>query len=187
MDFLDRIEDDELRAEVEKALAERDATIVELTPEPPDEPVLKDADDATKAAFEKQQSEIEKLRAETEATATELAKERDEREIADYVSKAEPFQAVLGDPAEAGPKLRELAKSGDADWLLEKVGTVVNLASQSDILKELGAADGGTVSDQIEALAKEKRQENPDLTDQQARVLVRKEHPDLREQEKAEV
>lgn len=187
MDILERIEDDELRAEVEKALAERDAQIAELTPEEEPVEVLKDADDATRAAFEKQQSEIEKLRKEQEATAEALAKERRDRELETFVSKAEPYSAVLGDPAEAGAKLQALSDAGDTDWLLEKISTVVNLAEKSDLLKELGAADSGTAKDQVDALAKEKQADNPDLTDAQARVLVRKEHPELKQLERTEV
>jgi hypothetical protein len=188
MDILERIEDDELRAEVEKALAERDAQIAELTvDDEPEVSVLKDADDATRAAFEKQQSEIEQLRKQQEADRDALAKERRERELEGFVKQAEPFEAVLGDPAEAGAKLQALSDAGDTDWLIEKIGTVVNLAEKSDLLKELGAADSGTAKNQVEALAKEKQADNPDLTDAQARVLVRKEHPELKQLERVEV
>lgn len=188
MEILERIEDDELRADVEKALADRDAQIAELTvDDEPEDSVLKDADDATLAAFEKQQSEIEKLKAESSANAEALSKERRERELEGFVSKAKPFEAVLGDPAEAGAKLQALSDAGDTEWLLEKIGVIVNLAEKSDLLKEVGVGDSGSAKDQVEALAKEKQKDNPDLTDAQARVLVRKEHPELKQLERVEV
>jgi len=95
---------------------------------------------------------------------------------------------VVGDADEAGEKLKDIASVVDAKvmaWLEEKLSKVANvIKADTRIFKELGVKEGTDVADQIEALAKEARKSNPDLTGPQARQLVRKANPDLKAAER---
>ncbi len=177
--------DEDVQSEIEKALTDRDDTITKLEaelaekPEPDADPVLKGLSDEAQAKF----AEIEKKAADT---AADLAKERDARLTVEWVGKARAYRNVLGDAEEAGPHLKVLTDTDSADWLLEKLKTVEAVIAKSDLFKELGKADGGSATEQIEALAKEAKKDNAELTDAQARALVRSANPDLKTAEREE-
>lgn len=154
------------------------AQVAELTPEP--DPIEKESDEV-KAEFAKRDSKIEELE-------KRLVAETDVRETAEWVTKAKPLEQVLGDPDEAGAKLKEIASAvheKTMEWLTDRLSKVANVAKQNTrIFKELGVSEGSDVIDQIQALAKEARKSNPDLTEQQARQLVRTANPDLKAAER---
>ena len=168
--------EDELRAEIEKTLAGYEARIAELESHEPED-VTKGLSDEAKALFEA----LEKKAAEQEAA---LEKERDARLTAEWIGKARSFEKVLGDAETAAPFLKSL-DTGTADWLLEKLASVEKVLERSDLFKEFGSSeDDSTAKDKIDALAKEKLGDNPELTMEQARVLVRKANPDLKRLER---
>jgi len=181
--------DDDLRAEIEKALNDRDTEIVSLTKAAEKaaevdgddgDPVLKGLSDEAAARF----AELEKS---NQATADELVKERDARRTAEWIGKARTdYPTILKDADEAGPHLKVLTDTDSADWLLAKLKDFEAVLAASDLFKEIGATDGGTAIDKIEELAKEVRKDNPKLTAAQARALVRKGNPELKAAEREE-
>jgi len=177
MDFETLGLDDETREVIETAFDVLRAKITELEDvEPVD--VLKDAPDEVKKQFADQQAQIEKQ-------AVELAAEKDARLTAEFTKTAETYTGVLGDAAEAGPKLKTLATTDAYDWLVEKLNAVAAIVATSDLFKELGVSDEADPKEQITVLAKEKQKDNPDLTIEQAKVLVRTERPDLKTAERS--
>lgn len=169
--------EDELRAEIEKAFDDYETRITELeTDEPVD--VLKGLPDEAKARFE----ELEKKAADH---AEALAKERDARVTVEWIGKAREFEKVLGDAEESAPHFKGMSDE-TAEWLIDKLRKVEAVLEKSDLFKELGSNDTASAAEQIAALVVEKQTQNPDLTDQQARVLVRKERPDLKALEREE-
>jgi hypothetical protein len=178
--------DEDVRAEIEKALEEANDRIAELEADIASngdgdgdgDPVLKGLPDEAVAKFEA----LEKQAADTAAA---LAKERDERLTVVWVGKARAFERTIGDAEEAAPHFKAMPTE-TSDWLLEKLTKIEAVLEKSDLFKEVGKNDEASAAEQIDALAVEKRKENPELTDAQARVLVRKENPDLRAAEKEE-
>ena len=170
--------DDDVRAELEKAFTDLETEIAKLKEAEPVD-IMKDLPDEAKARFD----ELEK-RATEQAEA--LEKERDARLTVEWIGKAREFEKVLGDAEEAAPHLKAIPE-GTQDWLLEKLKNAEAVLEKSGLLKEIGSNESASASEQIESLAKEKQTQNPDLTDQQARQLVRKEHPELRALEREEV
>ncbi len=168
----------EEREAFEKTIAELEARVEEL--DGSDDDVMKGTSDEVREQFAKQTAELEKQ-------AAELAKERDARLTAEFVKTAETYTSILGDAAEAGPKLKTLAETDAYDWLVEKLNTVSAIVATSDLFKELGVSDEADPTVAIEALAKEKQKDNSELTIEQAKVLVRTERPDLKDAERAGV
>lgn len=183
----------EVRKEIEDSIAadkatiaDRDAEIAKLSEKPVD--VLKGISDEAKAEFEKQNAEIVKMQKAADAQAEALTKERDARLLAEFTKTAEGYTSVLGKADEAGPMLKALASDDKAfEWLTKKLDAVGAIVKASDLFKELGVTDEGDPKAQIEALAKEKQKDNPKLTSAQAKVLVRKERPDLKAAERETV
>jgi len=165
--------DNEEREAFVKTITELEAKVAELTVEPED--VMKDATDDVKEQFAKQAAEIEKQ-------ATELAKERDARLTAEYAKTAEKYTRILGD--DGGQMLKAFSQHDEYTQLIEKLDAMSVLVETSDVFKEFGTQDSGDPVTQIETLAVEKRKTNPDLTDAQARILVRAERPDLKDAER---
>lgn len=166
-------------------VAERDTQIAELTAEPED--ILKGVSDEARAEFEKRDAQIADMQKAADVQAEALAKEKDARLTAEFTKTAEGYTGVLGDADEAGPHLKNLAKAEEAyGWLIEKMDAVAAIVATSDIFKELGVNEEGDPVDQITALAKEKQEQNSDLTVEAARVLVRKERPDLKAAERSQ-
>jgi hypothetical protein len=166
--------DDEIRDEVEAQFAKDAETIArleaELTPEPepaPDPEVVKARDEV--AAIQKRLDDVEKARA-FEAALTKAAE-----------------APILGDPETAAPHLQALAEAGEHfDWLWTKVQDVNALVNKSALFKELGVGDGGDATAQIEALAKKLQETDTGLSNEQARLLARKQRPDLKKMEREE-
>ena len=166
-------------------VAERDTQIAELTAEPED--ILKGVSDEARAEFEKRDAQIADMQKAADVQAEALAKEKDARLTAEFTKTAEGYTGVLGDADEAGPHLKNLAEAEEAyGWLIEKMDAVAAIVATSDIFKELGVNEEGDPVDQITALAKEKQEQNSDLTVEAARVLVRKERPDLKAAERSQ-
>ena len=184
---------DEVRKEIEDAvaadkatIADRDAEIAKLSDKPVD--VLKGISDEAKAEFEKQNAEIVKMQKAAETQTEALTKERDKRLLAEFTKTAEGYTSVLGKADEAGPMLKALASDEKAfEWLTKKLDAVGAIVKASDLFKELGVTDEGDPKAQIEALAKEKQKDNPKLSSAQAKVLVRKERPELKAAERETV
>ena len=119
------------------------------------------------------------------ATAEALAKERDARLTAEFVKTATKYEMILGAADKAGPMLKALATDDDAfEWLTKKLDAVTAIVKASDVFKELGVASEDDPATQIEVLAKEKMKTSPKLTRAPAKVLTRKERPDLRDKER---
>jgi len=183
MDFAKLGVTDDAREAIEAEFAKLQTKIDELTE--PDVDILKGISDDAKAEFEKQAAAIAKMESDATAQAAELVKERDARLTAEFTKQAEGYTGVLGDADQAGPHLKDLAKADEAyKWLIEKLDAVSAIVATSDLFKELGVNDEADPKSQIEALAFEKRKDNPDLTQAQAKVLVRKERPDLKAAER---
>lgn len=182
--------EDELRAEVEKAITDRDTQIVELTKaaekaaegngDGDGDPVLEGLSEEAAVRF----ADLEKS---NKATAEALVKERDARKTAEWVGKARTdYPHILKDAEDAGPHLKVLTDTDSADWLLAKLKDFEAVLAASDLFKELGAADGGTAIDKINELAKEIRKDNPKLSGAQSRKLARDGNPDLKAAEREE-
>jgi len=144
---LSAIEDKDLRKSVEDHIAASDQKISDLEsqvektePDPVD-----DASDEVKAVLKAQSDELEKVR-------KDLDDERSARRTAEYVAKAEPFTGLLGDPAEVGPVLAELAEAAPEAYA--KLEGSLTAASQradlADLFKETGAGGGEAETDPIE-------------------------------------
>ena len=170
-------EADELVNAVEE-INKLEAQVTELTPTP--DPIVEESDEV-KAEFAKRDDKIVELE-------KRLAAETDTRLETEWIAKAKPLEQVLGDPDDAGPKLKNIADVVDAkvmEWLVDKLSKVANIAKQNGrIFKELGEGDAGDAADQIQALAKEAQKSNPELTDEAARLLARKANPDLKAAER---
>jgi hypothetical protein len=168
--------EEELRAEIEKQFAGYEERIAELEK---DQPV-----DVTKGMSDEARALFESLEKKAADQAAALEKERDARLTVEWVGKARAFEKVLGDAEEAAPHLKSLDE-GTAEWLLEKLANVEKALEASDLFKELGSSDDdSSAADKIDALAKENLKANPELTMEQARVLVRKANPDLKRLER---
>lgn len=118
--------------------------------------------------------------------ATEIAKaEKDKRESAEYVAKAEQLDKLPIAPDEFGPLLKEIAGSVDPETFakLEGVLTSANEAvSQGALFQELGAGGDGGKSDaetRIEKAAEKIREAQPELSPQQAFTKALEQNPDL--------
>lgn len=115
----------------------------------------------------------------------EVAAERETRIRTEVTKTAGDTVAVVGDdPVEHLYKIRTTIDSEQWDWLTDRFEAVQKMFEQSEALKELGVKDGGDPATQIENLAVEKRKDNPKLSPQQARQLVREERPDLKQAER---
>lgn len=147
----------------------------ELTPEDPED-ILKDAPEAVR-------KELADLRKQNEETLEQLRKERETRVRRDYTDLAKSLD--VEDAADHLMEIGEAVSDAAKDWLVEQLRTFKKVADGSDLFKEFGRGDAGDPVSQIETLAKEKMGQNSDLTIEQARVLVRKERPDLRDAERA--
>jgi hypothetical protein len=168
--------EEELRAEIEKQFAGYEERIAELEK---DQPV-----DVTKGMSDEARALFESLEKKAADQAAALEKERDARLTVEWVGKARAFEKVLGDAETAAPYLKGLDE-GTAEWLLEKLANVEKALEASDLFKELGSSDDdSSAADKIDALAKENLKANPELTMEQARVLVRKANPDLKRLER---
>ena len=152
---------------------------------PPPVDILKRLDGDVKAEFEKRDAKIAEMEKAAAETSEALAKERDTRLTAEFVKTATNYEVILGAADEAGPMLKALATDGDAfEWLTKKLDAISVIVETSDVFKELGVAGEGDPASQIVALAKDKMKDSPKLTLAQARMLVRKERPDLRDLER---
>jgi hypothetical protein len=154
--------------------------------------------------FSKDAGTIERLEAELsppeETTDPEVLKARGEvaelQKRLDEVEKAAALSAafakaesapILGDPETAAPHIQALAEAGESfDWLWEKVQHVNSLVTKSKLFEQVGTGDAGDAASQIVALAKDLQKDNPKLSDEQAKVLARKQRPDLKKMEREE-
>ncbi len=172
--------DDSTKENVEKDLA-RLAELLEASVEE-DDPVA-EADPEVQAEFAKRDEEIAKLR-------DDLASERDQRLTAEFAKKAQAYPSLETEDGfdVAGGHLKELAKAApDAlDWLLEQLSAVEKIAAESQLFETIGRGDAGDARSQIDALARELMVGDADLTEQQARVIVRKQRRDLVQAEREE-
>ena len=162
-----------------------EAEFEKLRNPPPPGDILKGLDDEVKAEFEKRDAKIAEMEKAAAETTEALAKERDVRLTAEFVKTATKYETILGAADKAGPMLKALATDDDAfEWLTKKLDAITVIVKASDVFKELGVASGDDPATQIEALAKEKMKTSPKLTLAQAKVLTRKERPDLRDKER---
>ena len=169
-----------VEAEFEKLRSE-----IEKLTKPDPEDILKGLDDEVKAEFAKRAAEIAEMKKAAAETTEALAKERDARLTAEFVKTATKYETILGAADEAGPMLKALATDDDAfEWLTKKLDAVTAIVKASDVFKELGVASEDDPVTLIETLAKEKMKDNSKLTLAQAKVLTRKERPDLRDKER---
>ena len=164
----------------EELVKSLEAQVAELTPTP--DPIVEESDEV-KAEFAKRDSKIEDLQKALDA-------EKNTRERTEWVSKAKPLEAVVGNSVEAGARLQDIAAVVDEkvmEWLVDRLSTVANVIKvDTRLFKELGEGDAGDASEQIETLAKEAQKSNTDLTDEAARLLVRRANPALRDAEREE-
>lgn len=184
---------DDVRETVEKALtdgadavervAALEAQVAELTPDP--DPVT-EADPVVQAEIQKQADKIVALE-------KQVAASEDARATAEYTELAKARPGAFKDDddkdlAKAAEFLKSLGQANREalDWLIGKLDAYEKIVGESDLFKSIGVNDAGSATAQIEALAKERQKENPDLTDAQARVLARKLRPDLKEAERQE-
>ena len=168
----------------DEAIVAVEAEFEKLRNPPPPEDILEGVGDDVKAEFEKRDAKIAEMEKAATATTEALAKERDARLTAEFVKTATRFEAILGAADEAGPMLKTLATDDDAfEWLTKKLEAVTAIVDASDVFKELGVAGEGDAATQIVTLAKEKMKDSK-LTLAQAKVLTRKERPDLRDKER---
>ena len=169
----------------DEAIVVVEAEFEKLRTPPPPVDVLKGVDDDVKAEFEKRDAKIAEMEKAAAETSEALAKERDTRLTAEFVKTATNDEVILGAADEAGPMLKALATDGDAfEWLTKKLDAISVIVETSDVFKELGVAGEGDAATQIVTLAKEKMKTSPKLTLAQAKVLTRKERPDLRDKER---
>ena len=158
-------------------VVELEAAVEKLTP-PPDP--VEGADPELKAEFTKRDDKIAKLEAKIEASDDKAA-------TAEYTEIAKAHPKSFADEAAVGfLKTLGTADRPALDYMLGKLEAVEKIAAESKMFAELGSGDAGSVKAQIEALAKERQAENPDLSDQAARELVRKGRPDLKQAEAEE-
>ena len=178
--------DDDTRDSVEKALeaasklesvvTELEAKVTELTPEP--DPV-DSADPELQAEFAKRDDEITKLRAQVDAADDKAA-------TAEYAEMVKARPASFKDSEDEATKVLKTLGAVDRDaldWLLGKLDAVEKIVAESDLFKEFGSGDAGSATASIEALAKERQAENPDLSPAAARELARRLRPDLKDAE----
>ncbi len=157
------------------------AEIAELKGESAD--VMKDASESVRAEFAKQQETIDALQKAADDQAAELEKERDAALTAELTQTASKFTELLGDADEAAAMLKVMGDEA-AGWLVSKLEAINGVMAKSVVFEEVGKSDAGDPADQIAALAKQKQEDNPTLTDAQARALVRTERPDLKAAER---
>lgn len=140
--------------------------------------------EAIKTELAKAAAQVEEVKKANEKLAADLAKERETREVRDYVQLAKSYERIPGvNPDDFGPILRK-AESALSDEERKKFREVMKAANEGipdSLLKELGTDDDseGTAASQIEKLAQEVRKADPKLTPHQARTQVMKSHPDL--------
>lgn len=147
-------------AELQKALGERDAKIVELekaaTPAPTEDDILKSLPQAVRERIEKAEADAK--------SASEVAKaERDARLNNEYIAKAAKFSALSQDANKLGPILKR-AHGGEpltADDCaeLERILTAANEAvSKSKVFGEIGktgADDDASATSRVMKLAED--------------------------------
>lgn len=180
--------DEDTWAPIEKAFADTETEL-----EAARERVTALETQLTDESGEDEEVEIpEAVQKKLDANAEELAKaraevaaERETRIRTEVTKTAGDTVAVVGDdPVEHLYKIRTTIDSEQWDWLTDRFEAVQKMFEQSEALKELGVKDGGDPATQIENLAVEKRKDNPKLSPQQARQLVREERPDLKQAER---
>ena len=169
--------DAEVRAEIETEFAKLQTRIDELAPPTP-ESVLKDADPKVTEAFEKQADEIVQLRKTADAQAKQIEAERDARHTVEVAKIVERFSKILGD--DDAVAMLKTVPTETMEWLTGRLEHADGIIAKSGLFKEIGSgADDDDPAGQIQTLAVEKMTSNTDLTIAQARLLVRKERPDL--------
>lgn len=166
---------DDQRAAVEGVFTEYEATIADLAPV--------EEEDVTKEAAPEVQELIAKQAAELEAAREEITKERKARRDAEFITKAETLETVLGDPTEWGPILDQLEEGAPEAFgkLTERLVAAKAQIETGDLFKELGKSGDGE-PDKLAALTKAKMELNPELTVEQARSQVWRENPELVEE-----
>jgi hypothetical protein len=170
---------DDQQTAVTERFAEYEETISNLETPEEVEDVTKDAPPEVQQLIAKQQEQIE-------AQAAEIAKERKIRRDAEFLAKAETLTDVLGEAAEWAPVLDELEENAPEAYskVVEKLAVAQAQLEQSDIFKELGSSGTGE-QNRLESLTKAKMETDPALTIEQARVAVRKENPEIVEEERS--
>jgi len=143
-------------------------------------------DDVEKADLRKRMEMLEKRAAAAEATA---AAERDLRLEREWVAKAGDFRNLPLKADAFGPLLKRAAEALSETDMAE-VLRVLKAADTAiaGAFTELGRGQDvtGTAREQIAALAKAAMEKDPSLTLEAARVAVRRQNPELRQQERDE-
>ena len=166
---------DDQKTAVEGVFTEYEATIADLQPVEEVE-VVKEVDPEIQELITKQAAELEEAHA-------EIAKERKIRRDAEFITKAQTLETVLGPPEEWGPVLDELESAAPEAYekLTARLAVAKTQIETGDLFKEIGRAGDGE-SDKVAALTKAKLELNPELTVEQARAQVWQENPELVEE-----
>jgi len=162
--------------ELEVLKSELEATKAQIQKSEPTEPELSDI---AKAEILKREEEIQILK-------SEVAKIHDEKLTISFISKAEKELPRMGESEKVGTLLKNISKSASEDdykqleEMLKNVHAV--LEGAADITKELGTTTKEETLEgeaKVQKLAEVYKSENPTVTIEQARVHIRKTHPEL--------
>lgn len=162
--------------ELEVLKSELEATKAQIQKAEPTEPELSDI---AKAEILKREEEIQILK-------SEVAKIHDEKLTISFISKAEKELPRMGESEKVGTLLKNISKSASEDdykqleEMLKNVHAV--LEGAADITKELGTTTKEETLEgeaKVQKLAEVYKSENPTVTIEQARVHIRKTHPEL--------
>jgi hypothetical protein len=176
-----------LSEEAQAYVSDLETKLAELTGEP--EALPDDLPEVVKSRLDSQDELIAKAQAEKEQIAKDLAELQDGMATEKYMTRAKALEVLLGDPVEMAPVLKELAAGApDAFAKLDaQFNTLVSMKGYDSLLKEFGDSSAtGSAIDQINAYTKEIKTANPDLSMAKARAQAWTEHPELKEQARAE-
>lgn len=134
---------------------------------------------------------IEKAEAEAKAHAERVEKMEDERQTAEYVTKAQAYQHLPIKADEFGPVLKRVAAAVSAEDFAAIEGVLKaadEVAKNGKVLEEIGsgAPAEGSAQATLKAEVEKAMKDDPKLTEQAARGVVFKRNPTLRREVEAE-
>ncbi len=179
--------DEDVQKQIEAHIAEAvEAAVAERVANDDDgpDPLPDDLPEAVTKRLSEQDAAIAKARKETEAAEARIAKMEEDAATARWTERAGELTPLLGKPGDVADVLKQLA--ADSPEAFDKFNEMLNVplsvaqATDSDLFREIGdGGDDASARSQIEAIAKEKRDKNPDLTAAQARAEAWDENPHL--------
>jgi len=138
-----------------------------------------------------QEEEIVKARVERDTAVALLAEEVAKRRHGEWITKAKPYELLLGSAETVGPVLGRLADASPDDYaILESALTAaVNRQDLTKILSEVGKDTGDTltVDAKRDGFVKEFRLLHPEVTVAQARTRFWQENPELKQQSRERI